>query len=126
MIQGERWIIFYTDGSVFTSADGSAWDAPRRSVQRIASGRADKHNDFYNVQQYDYFYWEPEHGGWNGGDNFTIFDHLLRAARPCVIFGRMLSDEGWQDRHKKMNDYCEKHRQWLLGRTDEQPAKTYS
>jgi hypothetical protein len=125
MKQGDRWIIFYTDGRTFTHLDGSPWDAPRRSVQRIASARAEKHDDWYNVQQYDYFYWEEDNGGWNGGDNFTIWDHLLRAKYPCVIFGRMLSDEGWQDCHKAMNKFCEQHRDFILGRTDERPPKNY-
>ncbi len=125
MKQGERWIIFYTDGSIFCSADGTPWDAPRRSVQRIASCKATKYYAWYNVQSLDYFYWEEAHGGWQGGDGFTMYDHLLRAKYPCVIFGRMLSDEGWKETHKLMNEFCETHRAWLLGTSDERPPQNY-
>lgn len=125
MIQGEKWIVFYTDGSTFCSADGTPWEAPRRSVQRIASAKATKHNDWNYVQQHDYFYWEEENGGWNGGDTFTLFDHLLRAHKPCVIFGRMMSDDSWLEAHKAMNVYCENNRAWLLGMSDERPPQSY-
>ena len=124
-MQGERWIVFYTDGSTFTSVDGSPWDAPRRSVQRIASCKASKESDWYNVQQSDYFYWEEDNGGWNGGDSFTLYDHLLRARYPCVIFGRMLSDAGWKKTHQRMNKYCETNRDFLLGMTNDRPPQKF-
>ena len=125
MKQGERWIIFYTDGSVYTSANGSPWDASRRSVQRIASCKESKATDWYNVQCSDYYYWEEEHGGWNDGDNFAIYDHLLRTKYPCVVFGRMLSDANWQECYKQMNAFCEENRQWLIGLSNEQPPQSY-
>jgi hypothetical protein len=131
MKQGDRWIVFYTDGSIFTSADGTPWDAPRRSVQSIASIK-DCGTDWYNINMFDYFYWEEwtindqPVGGWQGGDGFTMYDHLLRAKHPCVLFGRMLSDAGWKALHRKMKTYCDKHREWLLGLSDEQPTEKYS
>ena len=122
--QGERWIVFYTDGSTFCSVDGSPWDAPRRSVQSIASSK--EGNDWYNVNMRDYYYYERENGGWNeANDLFTVFDHLIRAKRPLVLFGRMLSDAGWRETHKKMRAYCEDHRPFLLGQTDERPKERY-
>jgi hypothetical protein len=124
MKQGERWIIFYTDGSVFTSADGTPWNAPRRDVQSIVSVK-DNGTDWYNVNMHDFFYWEEENGGWNEGDGFTLYDHLLRANPPCVLFGRMLSDVNWEKTHKAMRRYSDTYRDWILGRSDERPPQNY-
>ena len=131
MKQGDRWIVFYTDGSIFTSADGSPWDAPRRSVQSIASVK-DSGDDWYNINMSDFFYFEEwtsdgqPVGGWHCAKNmFDVMDHLLRAKHPCVLFGRMLSDAAWKALHHEMNDYCYKHRAWLLGQTDEKPEGHY-
>lgn len=131
MKQGDRWIIFYTDGSIFTSADGTPWDAPRRSVQSIAVSRDAEVRDWYNINMFDYFYWEEYTkdgqpvGGWQGGDGFTMYDHLLRAKHPCVLFGRMLSDAGWKSLHRKMREFSELHREWLLGQNDVKPEGNY-
>lgn len=139
MKQGDRWIIFYTNGDTFTHADGTPWDAPRRSVQSIASLRVDtKGNgeDWYNVNQRDYYYYEPpkevspgfwvDVGGWNeAGDLFTVFDHLLRAKHPCVLFGRMLSDAAWRETHKAIVNYCNVHRDFIFGVTDDRPPQRY-
>ena len=124
MRQGERWIIFYTDGSTFTCTDGEPWDAPRRSVQSIASVK-DRGDDWYNVNQHDYYYWEAENGGWNEADMFTVFDHLIRAKHPLVLFGRMLGDAGWKETHSAIMKYCEAHREFILGISDERLPQTY-
>ena len=124
--QGDRWIIFYTDGSTFCSSDGTPWQAPRRDVQCVASSKDEKDSDFYLIQQIDYFYYEPNHGGWNDcTDLFSLHDHLLRADYPLVIFGRMLSDAQWKETFRAVKKFCEDNRQYLLGLTDDRPQKTY-
>ena len=87
------WRVYYGDGSVFSDAEGSPFDAPRADVQAIAQ---EKSPDFEVVHGRDYFYWEPERGGWHSSDIFGAFDHLIRAPRQCLLFGRMLSDEAWR------------------------------
>ena len=125
MVQGDRWIIFYTDGSTFCSSDGTPWDAPRRDVQCIAYSKDKKDNDYETIQMFDYFYYEKDHGGWNQcSDLFNMYDHLLRAEYPLVIFGRMLSDTQWSDYYKAVKRYCETNRKYLLGQTDDRPPKT--
>jgi hypothetical protein len=124
MKQGERWIIFYTDGTTFTSVDGEPWDAPRRSVQCIASYR--ELNDWYHIHGTDYFYYEEEHGGWNDArDIFSAFDHILRAKYPCLLIGRMLSDEGFAETFKLIKQYCVNNAAFLVGKSDERPPQTY-
>jgi hypothetical protein len=122
--QGDRWIVFYTDGSVFTSANGTPWKAPRTDVQRIANCKEGHEKDWYNVQSYDYFYYEKARGGWNEAKDWqTVMLHLLRASRPLVVFGSMLSDREWEQTHKRMNEYCERHYKWLIGQSDEPPRE---
>ena len=124
MTQGERWIIFYTGGDIFTSAMGSPWEAPRRDIQSIASSRPG--GGHYNVNQRDYYYYEADNGGWNeANDLFTVWDHLIRADRPLVVFGRMLSDENWKRHHNAIIQYCDKFSPWLTGFSDEPPEEPY-
>jgi len=88
-----KWFkIFYTDG-VFSSEDGTPYDAPRQDVQVIAQERD---GDYQLSHGTDYFYFEPERGGFAGCDQFGSFDHLVRAKRQCLFIGRMLSDEEWR------------------------------
>ena len=94
MMQGEKWVVYYTNGDKFTSEDGTPWDAPRRSMQAIASSSPEV--GFYWIYGSDYFYYEEEHGGWHKADMFTLWDHLVRAKYPCPGFGRMLSDAVWK------------------------------
>jgi len=88
------WWRVYTASGVFTSEDGSPWDAPRQDVQIIV--QEDDAAGWRIVHSKDYYYFEEERGGWNGGDTFAMFDHMLRAKSPCLLFGRMLSDEDWK------------------------------
>jgi hypothetical protein len=86
------WRIYYTD-RVFTDQDGSPFDAPRQDVQVIAQ---EKDGSYELIHGRDYFYWEPACGGWHSCDMFGAFDHLVRADRQCLKFGRMLSDPDWR------------------------------
>jgi len=124
IVQGGRWIIFYTGGKIFTSAMGSPWQAPRRDIQSIASSRPG--GGHYNVNQRDYYYYEAENGGWNeANDLFTVMDHLVRADYPLVAFGRMLSDANWRRHHKAINQYCDEYAPWLNGFSHEPPERPY-
>lgn len=99
-MQGDKWVIYYTNGDKFSSDDGSPWDAPRRSIQAIASSSPEV--GFYWIYGSDYFYYEKENGGWHVADQFALYDHLLRAKYPCPGFGRMLSDQGWKDQWRRI------------------------
>ena len=87
------WTIYYGDGSVFTSEDGAPSDAPRTDVQVIAIDNPKTGVAF--EQGSDYFIYEPERVtlGFVGVDIFGMQDHLLRAKRQCVFFGRHMTDE---------------------------------
>ncbi len=116
MIQGEKWVVYYTNGDQFTSEDGTPWDAPRRSIQAIASSSPEV--GFYWIYGSDYFYYEEESGGWQKADTFTLWDHLVRAKYPCPGFGRMLSDQGWRDMWKRIREDFGKKDGWLQREND--------
>jgi hypothetical protein len=126
MKQGDRWAIFYTNGCVFTSEEGTAWDAPRRSVQYVVSCKDGDEKDWYSIQSIDRFYFEPDHGGWNDcTDEFSMYDHLMRTKHPLVIFGRMLSDSEWKETFARVVVWTDSHRPWLIGISDERPSQEY-
>ena len=125
MKQGERWIIFYTDGTTFCSKDGTPWDAPRMGVSSIASVRGDM-ADWYNVNQFDFYYYEEDKGGWlEARDQYTVMLHLLRAKYPCVLFGEMLSDAEWNREIKAIHKYCKEYKNFIIGFYDDRPPKRF-
>ena len=90
-----KWTIHYGDGTcVSGSSDEDVYDAPRVDVQVIAVINAISGVAFEQGQ--DYFIYEPERVtlGFVGTDIHGVHDHLIRAKRQCVFFGRhMLDDE---------------------------------
>jgi hypothetical protein len=107
-----RWRLYYENGSVFTDADGTPWDAPRQAVQMAV--QEDPRVGYRYVSGEDYFYYEAERGGWNVTAQWGMFDHLLRAARPCVLFGRQMSDAGWSALHGRIKREMGDKEGWLV------------
>ena len=125
MKQGDRWLIFYTNGSIFSSAEGEPWDAPRQGVLAVASCKDKAECDWYLLQQVERYYFEADKGGWNDcPDDSTFWLHFFRARCPCVVFGEMMSDANWKTGIRRVTRYCEKYREWLVGQSDDRPPKT--
>ncbi len=87
------WWRVYTSSGVFTSQDGTPFEAPRTDVQVVVQ---EKDGSYELVHGRDYFYFEPERGGWHTSDIFGAFDHLIRSKQQCLLIGRMLSDDEWR------------------------------
>lgn len=85
------WRIYYGDGSIFGSDDGSPTDAPSLNVQCIAQAD-DIDIGRRTAAGYD-FYWCDD-GYWFGGDLFGLFDFLQRTG--AVKFGRALPRATYQ------------------------------
>ena len=108
------WRIYYERGVVYTSEDGSPFDAPRVGVQVIAQ---EKDGTYELIHGRDHFYWEPERGGWMTTEIFGAIDHLMRANRQCLLFGRQLSDADytavlervWADCGKRDHRYAREY-----------------
>lgn len=88
------WRIYYGDGTRFTDEDGDAFDAPRVDVQVIA--QTDSSMGWELLSQADHYYFEPETRNWYVADPFTVWDVLVRSKHPLIVFGRMMTDEGFQ------------------------------
>ena len=126
MKQGDRWVIFYTSGNVFTSEDGTPWDAPRIGVQCVASCKDEAEKDWYTIQQTEGYYYEADRGGWNEFENDrTFWLHFIRATYPCALFGEMANDADWKEMFSRVTKYCETNKLWLIGVSDERPAQDY-
>lgn len=91
------WTIYYGDGNTFSSDDGDPHDAPKLDVQVIAV-RSDAAGVEFEQGQ-DYFVYDPEAAtlGFVGTDIHGMQDHLIRAKRQCVFFGRHMQND---DFHK--------------------------
>lgn len=86
------WRVYYDDGSVYTQ-DSSPYDIPRTGVQAIA--QPTERTGWHILHSADAYYWEEEYG-WNKADEYTKWDHLIRAKYPLLVFGRMMSWEAYQ------------------------------
>lgn len=124
--QGDRWAICYRDGSVFTSGDGTPWDAPRRDVIGLLSCKDQTECDVYSLQQEEAYYYEPDRGGWNEvANDFTFYDHLQRARHPLILWGGMMADSDWKAAWDRIVKYRETNWRWLTGQSDDRPPSTY-
>ena len=105
-----EWIIFYEDGE-FSSEDGDPWEAPRQGVQIVA--QVDDFVGYVLIHGRDYFYHEAERGGWANCDLFGLYDHLIRAPRPCPLFGRMMSDAAFGSLRERVKKALGPKQGWL-------------
>ena len=105
------WRVYYEDGSVFTDADGPPWDAPRLAVQLVA--QEDKRVGYRYVSGCDFYTYEPDRGGWHTTDQWGLYDHLIRAPLPLVLFGRNMSDEAWAALHARIKAELGDKQGWL-------------
>lgn len=96
-----EWRLYYEDGSTFDSDEGDPFDAPRTGVQVLVL--FDEGGHPHLISQADYYYFEPERCalGWWFADFPGMIDHLHRAARPLVLFGRMMQDSQFTEIEKR-------------------------
>lgn len=111
------WRIYYDTGAVFTDKQGSPCDAPRTGVQVIVQSHPSAGYEI--VQGGDFFYYEEDRRGWWYGDIFTAMDHLMRATRQCLLFGRMVPDDQFAQLIKRVNEECGPR----AGRTTPEPVR---
>lgn len=106
------WRIYYGDGSVFSSDDGSAFEAPRANVQVIVE--SDPRVGWRWISGYDYFVLDPGRGGWRETNEFGLYDYLQRAKQPLVLFGRWLSDDEWSRLFSRVRSELGPKSGWLV------------
>lgn len=105
------WVVYYEDGSRFTDQQGSPWNAPRLGVQLIA--QQDDRVGYRYISGCDFYTYELNRGGWHTTEQWGLYDHLMRAYIPCVLFGRNMSDEAFAALHARCKAELGDKQGWL-------------
>jgi hypothetical protein len=108
-----KWRIWYGDGSDYSDRQGSPFEAPRVDVQVIA--QFNEQVGYEVISGGDYFYWEPERGGWRTTSGFGLYDHLIRCKQPLILFGRHMTDAEWTRLFLKVKAELGDKQAWLQG-----------
>lgn len=98
------WKIYYSDGNIFSSTEGTPWVAPPRDVQVIVI--LDKDHGWRTQAQTDYYVWDNRGGGytWWGVDIFGLFDYLLDPGFRRVLFGRTIASDEFDKIYKRASN----------------------
>lgn len=114
------WIIYYDDGSSFSSDDGETWDAPRTGVEVVVQRNEQTGYDFLCTIG-DYFVYDKDRGGWRITDFWGTLDHCVSCRNPLVLFGRNMSDEEFQKLKTRVRRECGPKSGWL--RREQKPPQ---
>lgn len=106
------WIIFYDDGSRFTSKDGIIWDAPKMGAEIIVQRNVDTGYDFIHTYG-DYFVYDRERGGWRMVELVGLVVYLQTVYRPCVLFGLNMSDARFKELKAQVEEEVGPKSGWL-------------
>lgn len=97
-----RWRIYYDDGSVFSSEDGHAKDAPARGVIAIAQATGCDHHPLMRLKTgeplhgYDWYWWREDLACWLTGTIDGMLDQMMHCDARWVKQGRMTSHAKWE------------------------------
>lgn len=91
---GEKFCIYYGDGTTYTDRDGSPFEAVSVGVQVVAVGSGnEKGYDLWHGKEG--YYWSNE-WGWIGCDQAGMWDYLMTYKGPkAVLFGRSIRDDAF-------------------------------
>ena len=84
------WVIFYHDGSEYSSLDGSPWDAPRTGVLAIFVKDERERPDgrgYYPVYHQDYYTFHACGESWASHNLIGLADYLVMEKYPLVLRG---------------------------------------
>lgn len=101
-----RWKAYYSDGSTFSSNDGTPWQAPRYGVQVIVCewsgsranrrvlGPVDKPNAKARYAfGCSYYCWVASEGHWLNKDLMAMVRYLEKEPLPCVLMGEYINED---------------------------------
>jgi hypothetical protein len=101
-----RWWIVYGDRSIYSSNDGTAWNAPARGVQVVISTSNENGLEVWRpwreTNYYVYFHGEDR---WLGVDMFGMWDYLCEPGPKRVLFARTMFDEDWHALLQWVNEH---------------------
>lgn len=94
-----EYIVYYSDGSRYSSLEGGV---PRaRKVQAVITVKG---RDSLLQCQHDFYVWRDGLSLWFGTDHFGLYDYLLdslQRKKTMVLFGETISNTEWQVIFKK-------------------------
>lgn len=78
------WIIYYEDGSIFSSADGEPWRAPPFGIQVIHQHCLSTGQE--RIARCDWYVWRPTANRWFGIDTIDgLWRDLWRQTEPITV-----------------------------------------
>lgn len=102
-----KWTIIYSDGTTFSSEQGSPEEAPPFGV--ICIPQPDPDNGRNIMHGWDWYYYNDVEGNgpmWWGCDLQGLLDRLLhRLPVKAVLQGRTVSNDVWVDLMKRADTY---------------------
>ena len=94
------WRIYYADGAMYSTEDGSPFDAPALGVQAIA--QEDREVGRTLLSRHEFYWWTGSE--WFGGDIFGLWDYLASPGPKRVAFGRSMTTPEYQAIMRKATD----------------------
>ena len=92
------WCIWYTDGSTYSSDDGSPESAPARGVLIILQATPDE--GWIPLMEKDNYWFDPRTHEWMCGNDFGLYDFLIE--HTSVKFGRSMRTPDWQQLKRRV------------------------
>ena len=100
-----RWIIYYGDGSEFTSDDGTPADAPAENIQIIAQNDIEVGRELLSM--FDFYRYDPIQEKWIGHDIHGLLTYFRMSGvvkqavtLPNRVYRELLSRAASDDRLK--------------------------
>jgi hypothetical protein len=90
-----QWRIYYTDGSTFSSLDGSPYDAPAEDVQVLL--KLDPDVGRFLLAAKDFYWFDHARQEWFGGEKAGLYQHLRQPGPSKVLFGTFVTCREYHD-----------------------------
>lgn len=103
MLKRPKWMIFYDDGTVFTSDNGQPYNAPPSGALILIQEDADGKWVIYQKDAAYVWGWRSK-DEWVPVDQIGIIDYLLNHRDvKAILFGRWTSNENFDEIWEKAN-----------------------
>lgn len=90
-----RWRIYYGDDTVFSSDDGTPFDAPTLNIQVIAQEDPDATGGRILIHGHNVYFWLDD-GGWHGADRWGVDQYLFTQGIPkYLVFGTTMNTKAF-------------------------------
>ncbi len=90
-----KWVIWYADGSSFSSLEGEPHEAPAWGVICVAEHSGEHGRMLWHGT--DFYCWDYLNRSWVSCDSAGLLDYLanIKAAQKCVRIGRHVSPDAF-------------------------------